>query len=156
MRQNVLPSLDQTDLKLIALMTDNARTSLADLGRAVGMSSPSVSERIKRMEDAGVITGYRVEVDPVAVGYALMALVRIRPLPGQLKRVAEIISEIPEFTECDKVTGDDCYIARLQLRRITDLDPILERVTERAETNTSIVKTTLIPRRLPPIRSDSR
>ncbi len=148
---NNLKNIDRVDAQLLDLLSKNARTSVADLGRAVGMSPPSVSERIRRMEDAGVIAGYKVEINPAAIGYALLALVRIRPLPGQLKRVAEIIAEIPEFTECDKVTGDDCFIARLQLRDIADLDPVLERITERAETNTSIVKSTLIDRRHPPL-----
>ena len=99
-----------------------------------------------------MIRAYTVDVDPVALGYTLEAIVRIRPLPGQLRHVEGLIQEIPDFIECDKVTGDDCFIARLVLRSISHLDGILERVTEYAETNTSIVKARTVRRRLPPLR----
>jgi Lrp/AsnC family transcriptional regulator, leucine-responsive regulatory protein len=72
-------------------------------------------------------------------------------LPGQLHLVEEVIRRIPEFVECDKVTGDDCFICRLFLRSIEQLDEILSKVTERAETSTAIVKSTPVSRRLPPL-----
>lgn len=150
--ENENPILDGIDRRLVQALTGHARTSVADLARQVGMSAPSVADRLRRLEETGVIRRYTVELDAAALGYALTAIVRIRPLPGQLQRVERLITEIDSFIECDKVTGDDCFIARLVLRSISELDAILERVTEFAETNTAIVKTSPITRRLPPLR----
>ncbi|WP_256988452.1 Lrp/AsnC family transcriptional regulator [Bordetella genomosp. 9] len=143
--------LDAIDRRLITLLCANARASVAELARAVGMSSPSVADRLRRMEESGVIRGYTVDVDSEALGYALQAIVRVRPMPGQLRHVEALLKEIPEFIECDKVTGEDCFVARVVLRSITQLDQILDRVTEYAETNTAIIKDATLRRRLPPL-----
>lgn len=144
--------LDGVDRRLVTILAANARTTTADLARQVGMSSPSVADRLRRLEESGIVRSYTVDLDPAALGYNLQAIVRIRPLPGQLRHVEQLLGDIPEFVECDKVTGDDCFIARILLRSIEHLDGILDRVTEHAETNTSIVKASTIRRRLPPLR----
>jgi Lrp/AsnC family transcriptional regulator, leucine-responsive regulatory protein len=144
--------LDEIDQALIGLLSDNARLSHAELARSVGLSPPSVAERLRRLEEDGVVSAYTVELDPKALGYTLTAIVRIRPLPGQLHHVEKLLIESPEVIECDKVTGDDCFVARYLLRSIDELDPILERIAQRAQTSTSIVKASPIKRRLPPIR----
>ncbi|POR56351.1 AsnC family transcriptional regulator [Paraburkholderia eburnea] len=143
--------LDGIDRALLAALAEDARTSVSDLARQVGLSAPSTSERLRRLEAQGVIGGYTVRIDPRALGYTLQAIVRVKPLPGQLHLVEEMLRRIPEFIECDKVTGDDCFIARLYLHSIEQLDEILTKVTERAETSTAIVKSTPVPRRLPPL-----
>jgi Lrp/AsnC family leucine-responsive transcriptional regulator len=120
------------------------------LAQRVNLSSPSTSERLRRLEERGVIRSFTVDVDPETLGYNLQAIVRIRPLPGQLHIVQRMIEDIPEFSECDKVTGDDCFICRLHLRSMEQLDQILDSIIDRAETNTSIVKSQPIKRRLPP------
>ncbi len=150
LRKNIR-ALDRVDIQLIELLTENARISVTDLARHVGMSAPSVNERLKRLEESGVISGYRVEVNPEALGYTLMAMVRIRHQPGKLKQLEQLLQSMPEFVECDKVTGEDCFIARLYMTDIAELDPILDKVSEIADTNTSIVKSTPIKRRLPPL-----
>lgn len=149
--RNETHSLDETDRALIAALSENARQSLADLARAVGLSGPSVAERLRRLEEAGLVSGYTVDLDHRALGYSLTAIVRIRPLPGQLHMVERLLVESPEVIECDKVTGDDCYIARYVLRSIDELDPILEKIAQRAQTSTSIVKATPVKRRPPPL-----
>ncbi len=154
--KNENPVLDGIDRRLVEMLTANARTTTADLARQVGMSAPSVADRLRRLEESGVIRAYTLDVDPVALGYTLEAIVRIRPLPGQLRRVEGLIQEIPEFVACDKVTGDDCFFARMVLRSISHLDGILERVTEFAETNTAIVKAHTVRGRLPPLRWAAR
>ncbi|MEZ0168926.1 Lrp/AsnC family transcriptional regulator [Microvirga sp. TS319] len=141
--------LDEIDQSLIALLAENARLPVAELARSVGLSAPSVSERLRRLEEDGVVSGYRVEIDPKVLGYTLTAIVRIRPLPGQLHTVEKLLVESSEVVECDKVTGDDCYVARYLLRSIEELDPILDRIAQRAQTSTSIVKTSPVKRRLP-------
>lgn len=144
-------ALDETDRALLTALADDARQPVSELARRVGLSAPATAERVRRLEAAGVIAGFAVQLDPRALGYTLQAIVRIKPLPGQLHLVEEVIQRIPEFVECDKVTGDDCFIARLYLRSIDQLDGILAKVTERAETSTAIVKSTPVPRRLPPL-----
>jgi Lrp/AsnC family transcriptional regulator, leucine-responsive regulatory protein len=144
-------ALDEIDRALLAALAEDARASVSELARHVGLSAPSTSERLRRLEAQGVIGGYTVSIDPRALGYTLQAIVRVKPLPGQLHLVEEVIRRIPEFIECDKVTGDDCFVARLYLHSIEQLDEILGKVTERAETSTAIVKSTPVPRRLPPL-----
>jgi Lrp/AsnC family transcriptional regulator, leucine-responsive regulatory protein len=143
--------MDELDIRIIDLLVVNSRTSLKDLGKATNLSSPSVADRIRRLEEKGVIRAFTVDIDPEALGYSLQAIVRVRPLPGMLHIVEKLIRETPEFIECEKVTGDDCFIAKLYFRSMGQLDAILDRITEKAETNTSIVKATPVRRRLPPL-----
>ncbi len=143
--------VDEIDQAMLEALAANARMSLKELAQAAGLSSPSAAERLRRLEERGVVKAFTIDVDPAAVGYPLQAIVRVRPLPGQLHIVERIIREIPEFIECDKVTGDDCFIARLVVRSMGELDGILDRVAERAETNTSMVKSSPVKRRLPPL-----
>jgi len=143
--------IDAVDRRIIEILVDDARISLKSLAKRVKLSSPSVSERLRRLEERGVIRAFTIDVDPVAIGYTLQAIVRIRPLPGKFQAVQKLIEEIPEFSECDKVTGEDCFVARLHFRSIGQLDQILDRITDKAETNTAIVKTQPVRRRLPPL-----
>ena len=143
--------LDELDHRIIEALREDARMSLRDLAAQVGLSSPSVSERLKRLQERKVIRGFSVEVDPQAFGYQLQAIVRIRPLPGKLHAVQKLIEATPEFCECDKVTGDDCFVVRLFVRSIDHLDALMDRIADKAATNTSIVKSQVIARRLPPL-----
>ncbi|MDR6420798.1 Lrp/AsnC family transcriptional regulator [Paraburkholderia phenoliruptrix] len=143
--------LDEIDRALIAALAEDARRPVSELARLVGLSAPSTAERIRRLESQGVIERFTVQLDARALGFTLQAIVRVKPLPGQLHLVEDVIRRIPEFVECDKVTGDDCFICRLYLHSIEQLDEILSKVTERAETSTAIVKSTPVARRLPPL-----
>ncbi|WP_434577093.1 Lrp/AsnC family transcriptional regulator [Pseudomonas sp. Z5-35] len=142
---------DDIDQILISALMEDSRRSLKALANLSGLSSPSVAERLRRLEERGVLKGYTVEVDPKSFGYQLQAIVRIRPLPGQLQAVERQIQAIGEFTECDKVTGEDCFIARLHVRSMEHLDVLLDQLNVHAETNTAIVKKTPVKRRLPPM-----
>lgn len=142
---------DQTDQILIAALMEDSRRSLKALSQISGLSPPSVAERLRRLEERGVLTGYTVTVDPKSFGYQLQAIVRVRPMPGRMHAIERLIQAIPQFTECDKVTGEDCFIARLDVRSMEQLDAILDKLSDQAETNTSIVKTTPVKRRLPPL-----
>ncbi len=143
--------LDELDRKLLDILVKDSRTSLKELAQQVGLSSPSVSERLRRLEERGVIRAFTVEIDPEALGYPLQAIVRVRPLPGKLHIVQQLIEEIPEFGECDKVTGDDCFVARLYVRSMGELDKLLDRIADKAETSTAIIKAQPIRRRPPPL-----
>jgi Lrp/AsnC family leucine-responsive transcriptional regulator len=143
--------LDETNLRLLAELQEDGRIGLAELGRRIGMSAPAVAERVQRLERAGVIAGYRAELDPRRLGYAVAAVVRVRPSPGQLQRIPEVARETPEVTECHRITGDDCYLLMLRLRSIDDLEEVLDRFTPFGLTTTSIVHSTPVPRRGPPL-----
>ncbi|MGO4278421.1 Lrp/AsnC family transcriptional regulator, leucine-responsive regulatory protein [Cupriavidus sp. OV038] len=144
-------SIDDLDRRILALLQQDARMPVKALAEQVGLSSPAASERLRRLEERGVIRAFTVDAEPRTLGYPMQAIVRIRPLPGKLQQVQKLIESIPEFGECDKVTGDDCFIGRLYLRSIEHLDHILERITDMAETSSSIVKSQPVRRRLPPL-----
>jgi Lrp/AsnC family leucine-responsive transcriptional regulator len=143
--------LDFVNLKLLELLEEDGRMGIAELGRRVGMSAPAVAERVQRLERAGVISGYRAEIDPRAVGFPVAAVVRIRPAPGQLQRIPKIARETPEVAECYRITGDDCYLVRLHLRSIDELEDVLDRFTPYGQTTTSIIHSAPVPRRGPPL-----
>jgi Lrp/AsnC family leucine-responsive transcriptional regulator len=144
--------LDAVNLRLLEELSQDGRLGIAELARRVGMSAPSVAERVQRLERAGVITGYHAEIDPGAVGFPISAVVRIRPSPGQLQRIPEIARETPEVAECYRITGEDCYLLRLHLRAIDDLEEILDRFTPYGLTTTSIIHSAPVPRRGPPLQ----
>jgi Lrp/AsnC family leucine-responsive transcriptional regulator len=143
--------LDETNVAILGELRDDARLSLAELGRRVGLSAPAVAERIARLEQAGVITAYRAEIDPRALGYPVAAVVRVRPLQRQLQRIPQLAAETPEVIECRRITGEDCYLLDLRLRSIDDLEEVLDRFTPYGQTTTSIVHSAPVARRLPPL-----
>ena len=146
-----IPRIDQIDRKIITELITDGRVSFAELGRRVSLSTPAVSERVQRLERVGVITGYRAEVDPRALGYQLTAIVRVRPTAGQLQRIPEVASKIPQVSECHRITGEDCFYIKMYLRSIDELTQLLDRFLAYGETTTSIVNASPIPRRDPPL-----
>ena len=143
--------LDTADRQLLKALLEDSRMSLKELAQAVGLSSPSVAERLRRLQERGVIRAFTVDIDPQALGYPFQAIVRIKPLPGKLHIVQKLIEENPDFSECDKVTGDDCFVARLFARSIEHLDEIVDSIADKAETSTAIVKSQPVRRRPPRI-----
>lgn len=144
--------LDELDVRILEVLVANARVTTAEIARSVGLSSPSVAERVRRLEEAGVITGYRAMISPVAIGLPISVWFRIRPVPGALEKVTEIIRSIPEIVECDRVTGEDCFLARAHLNSITDMERVIDLLIPHAMTNTSIIQSSPVTRRLPPLR----
>ena len=157
-RPNADDLLDAVNRRLLCELEQDGRLSTAELARRVNLSPPAVAERVRRLEQAGVITGYRAVIDPRAVGYPLSAIVRIRPAPRQLPKVAEIAAAVPEVVECHRITGDDCFLLTLRLRSMDDLEPILDRFVLYGQTTTSIVQSTPVPPRGVPLvaREDGR
>jgi Lrp/AsnC family transcriptional regulator, leucine-responsive regulatory protein len=149
--RNENTNLDAIDARILLVLAADARTSVAELARIVGLSPPSAAERIRRLEEAGVIKGYTVAIDPKAVGLPIAAWMRIRPMPGELKTVAEILRTMPEIVECDRVTGEDCFVARAHLKSIEDLERLIDQIISHAMTTTSIIQSTLVRRRPPAI-----
>jgi Lrp/AsnC family leucine-responsive transcriptional regulator len=142
---------DATDLSLLRELDADARLSLAELGRRVGLSSPAVADRLERLEQDGVITGYRAEIDPRALGYELAVVLRIRPAPRELKKVAELAGRTAEVVECHRITGDDCYLMKAHVRDVDHLEEVIDRFAIYGQTTTSIVQSSPVPRRRVPL-----
>ena len=143
--------LDATNRQLIVALQDHARRSHAELGPRVGLSAPAVGERLARLEQAGVIRGYRADVDPRALGYELSVVLRIRPAPNMIRKVAELARKTPEVTECHRVTGEDCYVMRLYVRDVLHLEELIDDFVLYGQTTTSIVQSSPVPGRGPAV-----
>jgi Lrp/AsnC family leucine-responsive transcriptional regulator len=139
--------LDATNRRLLAELQADARLSLAELGRRVGLSSPAVAERLQRLEDDEVILGYHARLNPRAVGLALSAVIRIRPAPRELHEVAALAQSTPEVVECRRITGDDCYIMLAHVRSVEHLEEVIDRFAAYGQTTTSIVQSAPVPPR---------
>ncbi len=139
--------LDATNRRLLAELQQDARLSLAELGRRVGLSSPAVAERLQRLERDGVILGYHARIDPRALGFALSAVIRIRPAPGRLHKLADVARAAPEVVECHRITGDDCYLALAHVRSVEHLEEVIDRFASYGQTTTSVVQSAPVPPR---------
>lgn len=149
-------ALDAVDEAILATLIENGRTTTAELARKVQLSSPSVAERVKRLEEAGVITGYTAKVSAEALGLPIAVWFRVRPVPGEMQRVAEIIQSIPEITQCDRVTGEDCFVARANLASVDDMERVIDLIIPYAMTNTSVIQSSPVEQRLPPLPTTQR
>jgi Lrp/AsnC family leucine-responsive transcriptional regulator len=139
------------NLRLLSELQDDPRLSMSELARRVGMSAPAVTERVQRLETAGVIVGYRIDIDPAALGLPVTALVRIRPGPGQLPKITQAARETPQVVECHRITGEDCFLVKLHAPSIGELEEILDRFLLFGQTTTSIVVSTPVPPRPLPL-----
>ncbi len=142
--------LDEVDQALILALQGDARLRTAELARRVGLSAPAVADRLRRLEEDGVLS-YRAEVNPRALGYPVCAIVRVRPWARDLKVIPGIARDTPEVTECYRITGEDCYFMKMHLRSFDDLEPLLDRFTPYGRTTTSIVHSTPVPPRPLPV-----
>jgi Lrp/AsnC family leucine-responsive transcriptional regulator len=142
--------LDEIDCRILGALQSDPRLRVTDLGRLVGLSPPAVAERVRRLEETGVLS-YRAEVDPRALGYGICTIIRVSPQSRKLQLIPQIAREIPEITECYRITGEDCYFMRAYLRSMDDLESILDCFTPHARTTTSIVHSAPIPPRALPI-----
>jgi Lrp/AsnC family transcriptional regulator, leucine-responsive regulatory protein len=139
--------LDATNLRLLEELQADARLSLAELGRRVGLSSPAVAERLQRLEAEGVILGYHAQLNPRAFGMALSVVIRARPTPRQLHKVAEVAQDSPEVVDCRRITGEDCYIITAHVRSVEHLEELVDRFAVYAQTTTSIIQSAAVPAR---------
>jgi Lrp/AsnC family leucine-responsive transcriptional regulator len=115
------------------------------------MSAPAVRDRIGRLESLGVIAGYQVVIDAASVGLPVTAFTRIRPVPGALPKIAKLAAEMPEVTECYRITGEDCFLVKLHAPALDQLEGLLDRFLAFGNTTTSIVVSTPVPTRPPPL-----
>lgn len=141
--------IDATDRAIIAALNENGRMTVRDLAEQIGMSSPSVTERIRKLEDAGAIRGYTIIVDPTVFGLGIAAHVRLCALPGEVKRVAQMLVNAPEIVEADHVTGEDCFVAKVVVGDVQELETVMDRFLPFSSVDTAIIQSSTVVKRLP-------
>jgi Lrp/AsnC family transcriptional regulator, leucine-responsive regulatory protein len=148
--------LDSRNVELLRLLSADPRLPVSELARHVGMSPPATRERIRRLEEAKLIKGYRLDIDPKALGFPLAAFVRVRPMPGKLPKISDLAQRMPQVTECHRVTGEDCFIIKIHFGSLEDLDRILDQFLAFGQTTTSLVQSTPVPPRSLPLPGERR
>ncbi|MPZ94075.1 MAG: winged helix-turn-helix transcriptional regulator [Propionibacteriales bacterium] len=143
--------LDEVNRRILAALTEDPRLSASELARRVGMSAPAVRERVSRLEQAGVIRGYRLDVDPAAIGLPVAAWVRIRPGPGQLPKIADLAARTPEVSECHRISGEDCFLLKVHVSAIEALEQVLDRFLIHGQTTSSFIVSSPVPPRPPSV-----
>jgi Lrp/AsnC family leucine-responsive transcriptional regulator len=133
------PTLDSTDWRLLEALQSDGRASYADLARVVAMSPSAVTERVRRLEEAGVIAGYRATVDPSAVGLTIMAFVRLRYPTGNYRPFHALLDTTAEIVEAHHVTGEDCFVLKVVARSMRHLEEVTGRISGLGPVTTSIV-----------------
>lgn len=141
--------MDRIDRRLLFELDDDPRLSTAELSRRIEVSVPTVRERLRRLHEQRVIRGYRLDIDPAALGYPVSAFVRVRPGPGQLSKIAELAAELPEVSECHRITGEDCFLLRVHATGIDTFEQTLDKFLLYGQTATSIVQSTTVAPRNP-------
>jgi Lrp/AsnC family leucine-responsive transcriptional regulator len=144
--------LDDVNRRLLRELQDDPRASMSALARKVGLSAPSVTERVQRMQRTGIIAGFRMDVDPAALGMPVAAFVRLRPAPGQLSRLADLAASIDQVSECHRITGEDCFLVKVHAASVAALEEVLDRFLVHGQTVSSIVVTSPVPPRPLPVR----
>jgi Lrp/AsnC family transcriptional regulator, leucine-responsive regulatory protein len=147
---------DARNVELLKLLSGDPRMTISALARRVGMSAPAVRERLRRLSEVELIRGYRMDIDPRALGFPLTAFVRIRPLPGKLPKIIELAQRTPQVTECHRVTGEDCFILRIHFASLEGLDQLLDQFLAFGQTTTSLVQSTPVPARSLPLPGERR
>ena len=151
MPTNPRPPLDATDHALLEHLQQDGRTSVADLARAISLSPSATAERLRRLTDTGVITGYTAVLDPQALGYPITALVRLAYPTGNYKPFHDLLEATPEVVEAHHVTGDDCFVLKVHARSMPDLERVTGRLATLGSITTSVVYSSPLPaRRLHP------
>lgn len=141
--------LDDIDRAIIAALTENGRMTIKKVAEQIGLSSPSVSERIKKMEDAGAIRGYTVVIDPTVFGLGVEAHVRVHAIPGKANKVEQMLFDAPEVVKAERVTGADCFVATVVVGDAQKLQTVVEPFQLFASTDTAIILSPVVARRLP-------
>lgn len=147
----MLPIVKLLDAKGWAILRElqlDARLSFAELGRRVGLSTPAVAERVRNLEAAGIVTGYRAEVDPKKLGRPILALVRLSVVGDVLQRVTALVRAMPEVLECHRGTGEDSFSLKAAVASVAHLEALIDRLTPFGTTSTSLVLSSPVERRV--------
>lgn len=133
------PSLDPTDIAIIEAMQENGRIAISELGRRIGLSQPATSERVKRLEERGIIAGYTARIDPAALGLGMMAVIRLRTTHEHIQRCLKQFSEMPHIIEVLRLTGEDCFILKVLVPSPSQLETIVDSIARFGSVTTSLV-----------------
>lgn len=140
--------LDRVDQVILAELQSDGRVSVADLARRISLSASSTADRLRRLVDGGVITGYTALLDPGALGYPITAFVRLKYPTGNYKPLHDLLDVTPEIVEAHHVTGDDCFIFKVLARSMSDLERLAGRIAGLGSITTSVVYSSPLPRRV--------
>jgi Lrp/AsnC family leucine-responsive transcriptional regulator len=140
--------IDDIDWKIIKELQLNARVSFAELGRRVGLTTPAVIERVRKLEDARVITGYRAEIDPAKVGFPVSAFIRMSISGIDYSHIIEVAQNSSEVLECHRGTGGDSFILKVAVADVEHLQDLIDRLTPYGITTTSIVLSSPVKNRV--------
>ncbi len=140
-------SPDATDWRILDLLQRDGRAGYAELARAVSMSASAVTERVRRLEEAGIIQGYAAVVDPERIGLPVLAFVRLRYPTGNYKPFHDLVAATPEILEAHHVTGDDCFVLKVAARSMRHLEEVSGRIGALGSVTTSVVYSSPLPRR---------
>ena len=146
--KNFTSMLDEIDRKILLELQSDARTSYAELGRRVGLTTPAVIERVRKLEDAGVITGYRAEIDTAKIGLPITAFVRMSITGVDYSRIIEVAEQSNEVLECHRGTGGDSFIMKVAVASVEHLQEIIDKLTPYGITTTAIVLSSPVKRRV--------
>ena len=142
------PILDPTDIAIIETLQDDGRISVSELGRKVGLSQPATSERLKRLEERGIIRAYRAVVDPASVGLNMMAVIRLRTTHEHIKACLKQFAEMPEIIEVLRLTGEDCFHLKMIVPSPAELESIVDAIARYGSVTTAIVLRSEPPKRI--------
>ncbi|MFC5029295.1 Lrp/AsnC family transcriptional regulator [Streptomyces sp. So13.3] len=142
-------SLDETDWAILAEVQKDGRIAFTELARRVNLSASATTERVRRLEAAEVITGYRAEVDLERTGYGVLAVVRLKYPGTRHEPLHRLIEERPEILECLRTTGDDCYVLKVATTSMADLEEIVDALAQFGSTTTNLVLSSTLPFRGP-------
>lgn len=137
-------SVDSINSKILECLQENARLSNAEIGRRVGISSPAVSERIKKMEDIGIIEGYKAMVSPLEIGYQLKAIITLRAFMGKLKPFLEKVQKYDEVVNCYRITGDENIVMEVVFKNQKHMEVFIDQLISYGESKTQIVLSRVI------------
>jgi Lrp/AsnC family transcriptional regulator, leucine-responsive regulatory protein len=141
--------LDEVNLRLIDVLTAEPELSTAAIARRLGMSAPAIRDRLVRLREDGVIRGFRLDVDPAALGLPVTAWVRVRPGPGQIPKIVAVAERIREVSECHRISGEDCLLLKVHVPAIEALEQVLDQLLVHGQTTSSFVVSTPIEPRVP-------
>ncbi|OCJ03354.1 AsnC family transcriptional regulator [Rhizobium sp. AC27/96] len=137
--ESIEKGLDPTDMSIIEILQQDGRISVSELGRRVGLSQPAASERLKRLEERGVVAGYRAVIDPAAVGLGMMAVIRLRTSHEHIRPCLKQFSEMPEIIEVLRLTGEDCFLLKVLVPTAANLETIVDSIARHGAVTTSLV-----------------
>lgn len=141
--------LDEKDRAILEALQIDARQSLTALGKRIGLSQPAMSDRVRKLEEAGVIEGYTARISPHAIGVQLQAIIRVRTTHEHIQRYIKLFKQMPEVVEADRVTGEDCFVVRCAIAEPSDLERVVDALAVNGAVTTALVLSSPVRKQMP-------